>query len=131
MIVYFPIFKIYVMLCLIGQFKRSIIQLKPTRQYPVPVVTSWVITAEPVKTGYPLFVCPDFFRPNKTSSPKGNDRSPESNVPRSNLISKNSNSSKLQCLFLLHESIKRIQSKTTEKKWKHHFPNYKVYRGIS
>ena len=25
----------------------------------------------------------------KTSSPKGNDRSPESNVPRSNLISKN------------------------------------------
>ena len=26
---------------------------------------------------------------NKTSSPKGNDRSPESNVPRSNLISKN------------------------------------------
>ena len=31
----------------------------------------------------------------KISSPKGNDRSPESNVPRSNLISKNSNSSKL------------------------------------
>ena len=31
----------------------------------------------------------------ETSSPKGNDRSPESNVPRSNLISKNSNSSKL------------------------------------
>ena len=30
-----------------------------------------------------------------TSSPKGNDRSPESSVPRSNLISKNSNSSKL------------------------------------
>ena len=30
-----------------------------------------------------------------TSSPKGNDRSPESNVPRSNLISKNSNSFKL------------------------------------
>ena len=30
-----------------------------------------------------------------TSSPKGNDRSPEANVPRSNLISKNSNSSKL------------------------------------
>ena len=34
----------------------------------------------------------------KTSSPKGNDRSPESNV-----------------LF----------KKTTEKKWKHHFPHYK------
>ena len=29
--------------------KKSIIQLKPTRQYPVPVVTSCVITAEPVK----------------------------------------------------------------------------------
>ena len=28
--------------------KKSIIQLKPTRQYPVPVVTSCVITAEPV-----------------------------------------------------------------------------------
>ena len=49
MIVYFPIFKIYVTLCLIGLFKKSIIQLKPTRQYPVPVVTSCVITAEPVK----------------------------------------------------------------------------------
>ena len=29
--------------------KKSTIQLKPTRQYPVPVVTSCVITAEPVK----------------------------------------------------------------------------------
>ena len=29
------------------------------------------------------------WRVQKTSSPKGNDRSPESNVPRSNLISKN------------------------------------------
>ena len=28
--------------------KKSINQLKPTRQYPVPVVTSCVITAEPV-----------------------------------------------------------------------------------
>ena len=28
--------------------KKSILQLKPTRQYPVPVVTSCVITAEPV-----------------------------------------------------------------------------------
>ena len=33
--------------------------------------------------------------------------------------------------FLLHESIKMIQSKTTEKKWKHHFPHYKVYGGMS
>ena len=31
----------------------------------------------------------------------------------------------LKCLFLLYESIKRIQSKTTEKKWKHHFSHYK------
>ena len=36
-------------MCLIGCFKKSIIQLKPTRQYPVPVGTSCVITAEPVK----------------------------------------------------------------------------------
>ena len=49
MIVYFPIFKIYVTLCLIGKVKKSIIQLKPTRQYPVPVVTTCVVTAEPVK----------------------------------------------------------------------------------
>ena len=28
-------------------------------------------------------------------------------------------------MFLLHGSIKRIQSKTTEKKWKHHFTHYK------
>ena len=48
MIVYFSIFKIYVTLCLIGLFKKSIIQLKPTRQYPVPVVTPCVMTAEPV-----------------------------------------------------------------------------------
>ena len=72
---------------------------------------------------YNFFCCQ--WSEYRTSSPKGNNRSPESNVPRSNLISKNSNSSKLWCLFLLHESIKRIQSKTTEKKWKHHFPHYK------
>ena len=28
-------------------------------------------------------------------------------------------------MFLLHGSIKRIQSKTTEKKWRHHFLHYK------
>ena len=28
-------------------------------------------------------------------------------------------------LVLVHENIKRIQSKTTEKKWKHPFPHYK------
>ena len=31
-------------------------------------------------------------------------------------------------MFLLHGSIKRIQSKTTEKKWRHHFPHYKSMR---
>ena len=76
-----------------------------------------------IQSDLPTYICEK--KKKKTSSPKGNDRSPESNVPRSNLISKNSNSSKLLCLFLLHESIKRIQSKTTEKKWKHHFPYYK------
>ena len=35
--------------------KKSIIQLKPTRQYPVPVVTSCVITAEPVNKVKSLF----------------------------------------------------------------------------
>ena len=28
-------------------------------------------------------------------------------------------------MFLLHGSIKRIQSETTEKKWRHHFLRYK------
>ena len=49
LIVYVPILKIYVTLCLIGYFKKSILQLKSPRQYPVPVVTSRVITAVPVK----------------------------------------------------------------------------------
>ena len=35
-------------LCLTGLIKKSIIQLKPTRQYSVPIVTSCVITAGPV-----------------------------------------------------------------------------------
>ena len=35
------------------------------------------------------FVCKLYSPETETSSPKGNDRSPESNVPRSNLTSKN------------------------------------------
>ena len=35
-----------------------------------------------------------------------------------------SNSSKLLCLSSLRVSIKRIQSRTTEKKWQHGFSNY-------
>ena len=37
----------------------------------------------------------------------------------------NSNSSEIICMSLLHASIKRIGSKTTEKRWRHHFPHYK------
>ena len=55
----------------------------------------------------------------ETSSPKGNDRSPESNVPRSNLISKTykwametrgpkSNSSELLCLSWLQATLMTI-----------------------
>ena len=34
-------------------------------------------------------------------------------------------------LVLVTWKYQRIQSKTTEKKWKHNFPHYKVYGGIS
>ena len=44
----------------------------------------------------------------KTSSPKGNDRSPETNVPRSNVV-----------------FSKGSDQKTTEKRWRYHFPHYK------
>ena len=37
----------------------------------------------------------------------------------------NSNSSEMLCMSSLPASIKRIKSKTTEKRWRHHFPNYK------
>ena len=46
----------------------------------------------------------------KTSSPKGNDRSPESNVPRSNLISKN--------MSLLPRN---------KLAWRHHFPSITLW----
>ena len=69
----------------------------------------------------------------KTSSPKGNNRSPESNVPRSHLISKTykwametrgpkSSSSKLLCLSWLPATLMMIQSKTNKLAWRHHFP---------
>ena len=38
----------------------------------------------------------------------------------------NSNSSKILCMFSLPTSIKRIRSKTTEKRWRHCFPHYTV-----
>ena len=37
----------------------------------------------------------------------------------------NSNSSEILCMSMLPASIKRIGSKTTEKRWRHHFPHYK------
>ena len=38
---------------------------------------------------------------------------------------RNSNSSEILCMCSLPASIKRIESKTTEKRWRHHFPHYK------
>ena len=37
----------------------------------------------------------------------------------------NSNLSKILCMSSLPASIKRIRSKATEKRWRHHFPHYK------
>ena len=37
----------------------------------------------------------------------------------------NSNSYEILCMSSLPASIKRIGSKTTEKRWRHHFPHYK------
>ena len=38
---------------------------------------------------------------------------------------RNSNSSEILCMSSLPASIKRIGSKTTEKRWRHRFPHYK------
>ena len=38
---------------------------------------------------------------------------------------RNLNSSEILFMSLLPASIKRIESKATEKRWRHHFPNYK------
>ena len=38
---------------------------------------------------------------------------------------RNSNSFEILCMSSLPASIKRIGSKTTEKRWRHHFPHYK------
>ena len=37
---------------------------------------------------------------------------------------RNSNSCEILCMFSLPASIKRIGSKTTEKRWRYHFPHY-------
>ena len=37
----------------------------------------------------------------------------------------NSNSSEVLCMSSLPASIKRVGSKATEKRWRHHFPHYK------
>ena len=38
---------------------------------------------------------------------------------------RNSNLSEILCMSLLPASIKKIRSKTTEKRWRHRFPHYK------
>ena len=38
----------------------------------------------------------------------------------------NSNSFEILCMSSLPASIKRIGSKATEKRWRHHFPHYKL-----
>ena len=45
-------------------------------------------------------------------------------LPKFQLV-QNSNSSEILCMSSLPASIKRIGSKTTEKRWRHHFPHYK------
>ena len=46
--------------------QKSIIQMKPTRQYPVPVVTSCEITAEPVNKKFrPGLLDLDVSRPGR------------------------------------------------------------------
>ena len=43
--------------------------------------------------------------------------------PKFKLV-RNSNSSEILCMSSLPASIKRIGSKTTEKRWRYHFPHY-------
>ena len=43
---------------------------------------------------------------------------------------RNSNSSKILCMSSLPANIKRIGSKATEKRWRHHFPHYKSMGGF-
>ena len=52
-------------------------------------------------------------------------RSRATNFIVSGPIWPNSNSSEILCMSSLPASIKRIGSKTTEKRWRHHFPHYK------
>ena len=55
-----------------------------------------------------------FFRPQGQLTPQSVVQS-----------GRNSNSSKIWCMSSLSASIKGIRSKTTEKRWRHHFPHYK------
>ena len=43
---------------------------------------------------------------------------------------RNSNPTKILCMSLLPANIKRIRSKATEKRWRHHFPHYKSMGGF-
>ena len=65
------------------------------------------------RTIFPLQVYGKFF---------WNSRAANSLV--SGPILPNSNSSEILCMSSIPASIKRIRSKTTKKRWRHHFPHY-------
>ena len=63
----------------------------------------------PYKANTSIKPSKSFFNNNssqrQTSSPKGNDRSPESNVPRSNLISKKNERASMETAFSRYKSM--------------------------
>ena len=64
-----------------------------------------------------FYACPclwEIFQTSRQLTPKSVVRSGQ-----------NSNLSEILCMSSLPASIKRIGSKTTEKRWRHHFPHYK------
>ena len=67
----------------------------------------------------PLQVFGKFFRPQGQLTPLSVVQS-----------CRNSNSSEILCMSSLPASIKMIGSKTTEKRWRHHFPHYKSMRAF-
>ena len=66
------------------------------------------------KHHFPIISLWEIFRPQGQLTP--------SSVVRSG---RNSNSSESLCMFLLPPNIKRIGSKTTEKRWRHHCPHHR------
>ena len=68
------------------------------------------------KHHFPIISLWEIFRPQGQLTP--------SSVVRSG---RNSNSSESLCMFLLPPNIKRIGSKTTEKRWRHHCPHHRSF----